>query len=53
MLETISQQRELESQLNGQVQVEQAKLNEINDRLDTLQKELENVDKLQQNGKRQ
>jgi hypothetical protein len=46
-LETISQQRELESQLSGQVQVEQAKLNELNDRLDTLQKELENVDKPQ------
>jgi len=46
-LETISQQRELESQLNGQLQVEQAKLNELNDRLDTLQKELENVDKPQ------
>ena len=46
-VETISQQRELESQLSGQVQVEQAKLNELNDRLDTLQKELENVDKPQ------
>ena len=53
LLETVSQQREMESQLNGQVQVEQAKLNELNDRLDTLQKELENVDQPQQNGKRQ
>ena len=51
--EAVSQQREVESQLNGQIQVEQAKLNELNDRLDTLQKELENVDKPQQNGKRQ
>jgi hypothetical protein len=47
-LETISQQRELESQLTGQVQVEQAKLNELNDRLDALQKVLENVEKPQQ-----
>ena len=46
-LETISQQRELESQLSAQVQVEQAKLNELNERLDALQKELENVDKPQ------
>ena len=53
LLENISQQRELESQLNAQVQVEQAKLNALNDRLDTLQKELENVDKPQQDGKRQ
>jgi len=47
-LETISQQRELESQLSAQVQVEQAKLNELNERLDALQKELENVEKPQQ-----
>jgi chromosome segregation ATPase len=52
-LDTISQEREMESQIIGQLQIEQAKLNELNGRLDTLQKELENVDKPQQNGKRQ
>jgi len=53
LLETVSQQREMESQLNGQLQIEQAKLNELNERLDALQKELENMDKPQQNGQRQ
>ncbi|HZS07057.1 MAG TPA: hypothetical protein VFD58_19630 [Blastocatellia bacterium] len=48
-----SQLRETESQLISQLQVEQAKLNELNDRLDALQKELEIVDKPPQNGKRQ
>jgi chromosome segregation ATPase len=52
-LDTISQEREMKSQIIGQLQIEQAKLNELNGRLDTLQKELENVDKPQQNGKRQ
>src|SRR5262249_37781338 len=33
-------QRETESQLNAQLQIEQAKLNELNDGLDALQKEL-------------
>jgi hypothetical protein len=42
--------RETESQLNGQLQIEQAKLNELNDGLDALQKELEIEGKPQQPG---
>jgi len=46
--------RETESQLNGQLQIEQAKLSELNDSLDALQKELEVEGKPQQpGGKRQ
>ncbi len=48
-----AQAREQEAQLIGQLQTEQVKLNEINERLDTLQKELEVVDKPQPGGKRQ
>lgn len=48
-----TQGREMEAQLNGQLQTEQAKLNELNDRLDILQKELEIEAKPQPNGKRQ
>jgi chromosome segregation ATPase len=42
--------RETESQLNGQLQIEQAKLSELNDSLDALQKELEIEGKPQQPG---
>ncbi len=48
-----TREREQETQLAIQLQAEQAKLNEINERLDTLQKELEVVDKPQPDGKRQ
>ena len=48
-----TQVREEETQLVGQLQVEQAKLTELNERLDALQKELEIVDKPQPGGKRQ
>ncbi|HZS10341.1 MAG TPA: hypothetical protein VFD58_36265 [Blastocatellia bacterium] len=48
-----SRARETESQMTAQLQMEQSRLNELNDRLDALQKELEIVDKPQQNGKRQ
>jgi hypothetical protein len=52
-------QKELQDQgyetlLNGQLQIERAKLSELNDRLDTLQRELEmqiSTDKPQQSGK--
>jgi len=50
--EMMSQARETESLLSGQLQMEQAKLNELNDRLDTFQKELENLANSQQNGNR-
>jgi len=51
--EDVAKLQETESELSGQLQIEQVKLNELNDRLDTLQKELEVIDKPQQNGKRQ
>jgi Mg2+ and Co2+ transporter CorA len=51
--ENVAKLQETESELSGQLQIEQVKLNELNDRLDTLQKELEVIDKSQQNGKRQ
>lgn len=51
--EDVARLQETESELSGQLQREQVKLNELNDRLDTLQKELEVIDKPQQNGKRQ
>lgn len=47
--EMTSQARETESQLNGQLQMEQAKLTELNDRLDTMQKELESLAAPQRN----
>lgn len=46
------QARETESQLISQLQIEQSKLNDLNDQLDTLQKELEGLDKTPQGGKR-
>ena len=49
------EQLERETQLNGQLQVEQAKLAEFNERLDTLQRELEvppAAEKPQPSGKR-
>jgi chromosome segregation ATPase len=51
--EDVARLQATESELSGQLQIEQVKLNELNDRLDTLQKELEVIDKPQQNGKRQ
>lgn len=48
-----AQGRETETMLNGQLQNEQAKLNELNERLDALQRELETEAKPQPNGKRQ
>ena len=48
-----TQARDQETQLAIQLQMEQAKLNEINERLDTLQKELEVVDKTPSAGKQQ
>jgi hypothetical protein len=42
-----------ESQLLAQLQPEQARLNELNERLDAAQKELEVGDKPQAGGKRQ
>ena len=51
--EEVAKLQETESALSGQLQIEQVKLNELNDRLDTLQKELEVVDKPQQNGKQE
>jgi DNA repair exonuclease SbcCD ATPase subunit len=38
-----SQAREQEAHLNGQLQTEQAKLNEVNERLDALQKEVDDL----------
>ena len=52
-LEAEAQARESESQLANQLQMEQAKLSEINDRLDALRKELEIVDRPTPEGKRQ
>ena len=49
------QEHEVEMQLNAQLQIEQAKLTELNERLDTLQRELERqmaTDKTQPSGKR-
>jgi septal ring factor EnvC (AmiA/AmiB activator) len=49
------QQQEMETQLNAQLSLEQGKLNELNERLDTLQRELEaqlSTDKPQPSGKR-
>jgi hypothetical protein len=49
------QEREVEIQLQAQLQIEQTKLSELNDRLDTLQRELETQmsnDKPQPGGKR-
>ena len=49
------QQREIESQLQTQLQLEQAKLTELNERLDALQRELEtqlSTDKQAPSGKR-
>jgi len=49
------QQQGYETQLIAQLQIEQAKLNELNERLDTLQRELEaqmSTDKPQPSGKR-
>ena len=51
--EDVARLQATESELSGQLQIEQVKLNELNDRLDTLQKELEVIDKPQQNNKRQ
>ncbi|MCI0419801.1 MAG: hypothetical protein L0312_11350 [Acidobacteria bacterium] len=44
-LERLAQMQEQEAQLIAQLQMEQIKLNEFNERLDTLQKELEVVEK--------
>jgi tetrahydromethanopterin S-methyltransferase subunit G len=52
-LERLIQMQEQEAQLIAQLQLEQIKLNELNERLDTLQKELEVVEKLLPSGKRQ
>jgi septal ring factor EnvC (AmiA/AmiB activator) len=49
------QQQGYETQLQAQLQVEQAKLNELNERLDSLQRELEaqmSTDKASPSGKR-
>ena len=49
------QEQGYETQLNAQLQLEQVKLNELSERLDTLQRELEtqlSTDKLQPSGKR-
>jgi len=51
--EHLVEMQEQEALLAGQLQPEQAKLNELNERLDALQKELEVVDKPQPGGKRQ
>jgi chromosome segregation ATPase len=53
ILQQESQAREEEARLTGQLQIEQANLNELNERLDELQKELEVVDKPLPSGKRQ
>ena len=53
MVPTETQAREQETLLTGQLQIEQAKLAELNERLDALQKELEFVDKPQPGVKRQ
>jgi len=55
LTEKEQQQRQAEIQLSAQLQLEQAKLNELNERLDTLQRELElqmSTDKPQPGGKR-
>lgn len=49
------QEQGYETQLQAQLQIEQAKLNELNEQLDTLQRELEtqmSSDKPQPSGKR-
>ena len=49
------QEQGYETQLNAQLQLEQAKLNDLNERLDALQRELEtqlSTDKPQPSGKR-
>jgi chromosome segregation ATPase len=51
--ETLVQFEQQESQLLAQLQPEQARLNELNERLDAAQKELEVADKPQAAGKRQ
>ena len=51
--EALVQLEQQESQLLVQLQPEQARLNELNERLDAAQKELEVVDKPQAGGKRQ
>ena len=51
--EELAQSEQQEAQLLAQLQPEQAKLNEFNERLDAWQKELEVVDKPQPGGKRQ
>ena len=51
LAQALTQALEQEAQLIAQLQPERVKLNELNDRLDTLQKELEVVDKPQPSGK--
>ena len=51
--EIIAELQEQETRLVAQLQPELAKLNELNDRLDTMQKELEAMDKPQPGGKQQ
>lgn len=55
LTEKEQQQREAETQINALLQLEQARLNELNERLDILQRELEtqmSTDKPQPSGKR-